>query len=281
MIFRALAYLPFPSPTDAAGGGFDPSALVSALASVLTGVTELTRRADLADHEKLFVRAAVSTGGSSRSPRKEERFELKAHVLDYYGLRVPGDAGQCFTHMGGGAVSVELATMAHVWPSSEADAVGLIAGELRLSPSFHLDPRNFLVLPPDVHSAFNSGWLLLIPMKNAAPGGASRVVLRASRVDTVVVHGNPASDATLNKRAWLRNHDGAALDFKNDKRPFMRVLGWRAWTMRGSPDDDAASRAAEDAASDAGSVDAEGNVALRSLTRRGAALQRGGAAGAE
>ena len=129
----------------AAGGGIDfAAALASALAPVLTGVAELRRRADLSDLRRLYVQAAVSTGGSSRSPRKEGRLELKAHVLDYYGLRVPGDAERsCFTHLGGATVPFERATMAHVWPSAEADAAGLLADELRLPRSFHLDPRNF------------------------------------------------------------------------------------------------------------------------------------------
>jgi hypothetical protein len=227
---------------------------------------------------RLHIKAAVSTGGSVRSPREEERPDLKARVLDFYGLRVPGDATQSFTHLGGPAVGLKNATLAHIWPSSEADAAALLADELKLKPSFHLDPRNFLILPHDVHCAFDSGWLLLIPKNSTVPGGETRVIVRASRTSAVVVHGDPSSIATREKREWLQSLDGTALSFKNDARPFMRVLGWRAWTMRCSPADDAASQDAAEASSDVGSVDAEGNVALRSLAQRGAALARGGAA---
>ena len=70
---------------------------------------------------------------------------------------------------------------------------------------------------------------------------------------------------------WLRGLDGTRFKFRSTARPFMRVLGWRAWTMRG-PAAAAAMVAVEDATADAGSVDAEGNVALRMLVRRAAAL---------
>jgi hypothetical protein len=95
----------------------------------------------------------------------------------------------------------------------------------------------------------------------------AEVVVRAARIATVVVADNPSSDATRAKRAWLAGLDGTRLAFRSAARPFMRVLGWRAWTMRG-PADDVATAAAEDAAEDVGSVDAEGNVALRTLVRR-------------
>ncbi len=245
--------------------------LAAALGPIITGVSELKRRADLTEHMRLHIKPAVSTGGgSARSPRAEERLDLKMHFLTCFGLLEPTNNLRCYTHMGGPAVPIKDATLAHIWPSSEADAAGLLAGELRLPRAFHLNPRNFLILPWDVHCAFDSGWLLFIPKKYA---GETRVVVRASRVDAVVVHGNPESTETRDKRAWLRSLDGTVLQFKNDLRPFMRVLGWRAWTMRGSPDDDdAASRDAEEASVDVGSVDAEGNRALHSLSLRGLAL---------
>jgi hypothetical protein len=254
----------------------DLSALKTAITEALTpfaaAAAEMNRRAALTDLKRLYVKADVSTGGSVRSPKNDERPELKSRVIDFYGLREP-DTGLFFTHMGGPAVSSSDATMAHIWPSAEADAAGLLAGELKLPDAFHINPRNFLILPTDVHRAFDSGWLLFIPKKSE--GGLTRVVIRASRVDTVVAQGDPENAATREKREWLRSVDGTFLNFKNDARPFMRVIGWRAWTMRGSADDDAASRDAEVAAADVGSVDAEGNAALCSLAVRGSGLARG------
>ena len=136
-----------------------------------------------------------------------------------------------------------------------------------------MDPRNFHILPRDVHAAFDSGWLLLIPRRGSGEGGTSSVLIRASRTDDVVVLGDPGSAATLNKRAWLRSLDGTSLVFKSAARPFMRVLGWRAWSTRAEArdvgdGDDASRRSIDAAVEDAASIDAEGNRALRSVVGR-------------
>lgn len=254
--------------------------ILQTLGGLAADVADLRRESKLAALQPLFVKPTLSTGSSLRSPRDDERAELKARVIDYFALHADDGAGgepRCFTHLGGEAVERRFATMAHIWPSTDAGVAGLLAGELKLSSSFHADPRNFLVLPVDVHCAFDSGWLLLLPTRCAGGGAGADVIadviVRASRVDSVVVAGDPLSAATLAKRDWLRSLDGTRLVFRSAARPFMRVLGWRAWTMRG-PADDAATVAVEDAAVDAGSVDAEGNVALSALVRRTTAPQQ-------
>ncbi len=145
--------------------------------------------------------------------------------------------------------------------------------------TFRTFPARFAAL--DARQARRSfpwdiGWLMLLPSRGGLRGGrrgrwrhtfsGAGVVIRAARVATVVVGGDPASAAMHAKREWLAGLDGTPLAFRSAARPFMRVLGWRAWTMRG-PADDAATAAAEAAAKDAGSMDAEGNVALRTLAR--------------
>jgi len=240
-------------------------------------LAELKRKSDLAELEKLFVKPVQSTGASSqRSPRKEEHWELKQRVVSAYNMQDPNDAQRCFTHMGGPSVLLQDATMAHIWPSSEADSAGLLADELKLPNGFHIHPRNFLLLPEDVHKAFDHGWLLFLPIK-AAEEGLSRVFLRALHLDSVTVAGDPDSPQSQAKRAWLRGLDGSFLTFRNDARPFMRVLGWRAWTTRVAPsgggeesdvlwdEEDAEER----------SVDAEGNKALKGLITRGKGLIKG------
>lgn len=223
---------------------------------------------------RLFVKPVHSTGASSqRSPRKEERLDLKLHVISYYGMVDPNDPKRCFTHVEGPSVLLQDATMAHIWPSSDADNAGLLADELKLPHGFHIHPRNFLLLPEDVHKAFDSGWLLFLPTKapegevdGAVSGGGapSRVLLRTLNLDTVTVAGDPDSSSSQTKRAWLRGLDGTFLVFRNTTRPFMRVLGWRAWTTRVAPSSGGECEVTwegEDA--EGGSVDAEGNKALK------------------
>lgn len=218
------------------------------------------RHKELADLEKLIVKPTYSTGWTVRSPLPEERADLKNDVVDFYGLAVlptPGHAPtHCFTHMGGPPVPWAKATLAHIWPSSEADAADLLAGELKLDKGFHIHPRNFIILPDDVHKAFDHGWLLFIPRQG-------QVILRAAHVSTVRVGRDPMSDESIAKKQWVSSMDGQKLVFNNDERPFMRVLGWRTWTMLGSGAQDELVSQVDEAVEDAGSVDAEGNAALK------------------
>ena len=57
-------------------------------------------------------------------------------------------------------------TLVHIWPKEQASAASEIATELKLPEGFFTEPRSFLVLPKDVHDAFDSEALLFLPSRS-------------------------------------------------------------------------------------------------------------------
>ena len=166
---------PFEIAYAAAAAAIGP--VQATLSALQASLAELTRRSDLSDFQRLFIQPTASTGVSVRSPVEDERVNLKRRVIEFYGLADPDNNGRSFTHVGGPSVEYKYATLAHIWPSGAADTAGLLQHALRLSEAFHINPRNFLVILDDVHRAFDSVSLLLLPLK-AKDGGLSRVVVR-------------------------------------------------------------------------------------------------------
>jgi hypothetical protein len=56
----------------------------------------------------------------------------------------------------GNCAPVNDVTLAHIWPASYTNW-GDLCSELALPPDFYKDPRNFLLLPRDVHELFDHG----------------------------------------------------------------------------------------------------------------------------
>ena len=157
---------------------------------------------------------ATSHSSAPLSPSRAERRAFKASVAAFYGLDHEGDAGT-LTDMLGVARPCHEVTLAHLWPASYGN-FGEYARDMALPAGFHEQPRNFLLLPRDVHEAFDKGLVAFVPKRD---GG---IVLRVLRPESL-----PALVVSL---------DGARLHLPSGKAPYRRTLGWFAWLAKGAVD---------------------------------------------
>lgn len=223
---------------------------LDAIAHAVMRNTTANRRAEL---ERLLIRPTFSVAsspsrgvGGARSPKSQERFQLKLEVISFYGLWDPATADEpdvalrrVFTMLpergsgtgdGDARVSVALsdAILAHIWPSvlaSESDAMRRLLG---LPSAFHLNARNFLILDKTVETAFDADALLLLPVR-AAPPAPPRVRARLFRLAEFPASSVAESGAAArNAVAALAGRD-LFLPLAADGRvPFMRLLAWKA-----------------------------------------------------
>jgi len=243
------------------GGGGDGGGAIIALADA-----EAMARAAVAEYRKVHsfdpfarmhpVRPATPSEGSSRSggassptasakDSKEQRRAFKASVAEFYGLSC--EDPHKLVDMLGVQRPFQEVELAHVWPASYQD-FGPYAREMALPADFHLKQRNFLLLPKDLHQAFDTARVCFIPCS----AGVRVRVLQAEGLSASVL----ALDGTLLHLPL------AAAD--STRVPYKRVLGWMAWLAKGRRT--LAPQAEQDMSEAMGaSGSAEGNAALKTL----------------
>jgi hypothetical protein len=125
------------------------------------------------------------------------------------------------------------------------------AREMALPVDFHVEPRNFLLLPKDVHDAFDDGKIGFIP-------AGDKITLRVFNRDGL------AEDIAV--------LDGAPLRLPREGEghvPYKRTLGWFAWLAKGATVVSPAVRAELEAAMGS-SASSSGNDALKVLVEKAA-----------
>lgn len=192
--------------------------------------------------------ASGSGGGApiSASPTSKERKALKEAVAKFYGLSCDDDPNSLVDMLGlrNPFHKVELA---HIWPASYQD-FGYFARDMALPGDFFINPRNYLLLPRDLHEAFDGAKVCFIPCQ--------------AGIRVRVLHGEGISGRV----AAL---DGTLLHLPNSAAtppgvPYKSILGWMAWLAKGfrilTPESEEEMREALGA-----SGSSEGNAALTSL----------------
>ena len=188
-----------------------------------------------------------------RFPGNErERKAFKETVASFYGLKsmVPGWMYDMF-----GSLSLkQRVTLAHIWPSSYTNWSDA-ARELAMPPGFYKEPRNFLLLPEDVHFAFDHGRIIFVPAIThincyVLPGAAVSKRIRK-------LHG---------KKLHLPKHATGGV-------PYKRQLAFFALQAKGQTAVGEVVQAALEGAMSA-SADAGGNAAITALEQRMRAIHR-------
>jgi hypothetical protein len=210
------------------------------------------RERDLFDRVNPFARShhtdsisVHSPDGAARHPPSDERYTFKLRVAEFYGL-LATDAEQ-LVDMFGVTRRVKDVTLAHVWPASYTNWGDMVA-ELAMPVGFHTEPRNFMLLPRDVHEAFDTGNVVFVPSTLGI-----RCFVRPEA---------PVSDA-------VRQLHGRSLHLPLHTSPYKRLLAFfaRCATRHVFRSLDPDVRAAFEEASSA-SEDTAGNAALQSLILR-------------
>ena len=107
------------------------------------------------------------------------------------------------------------AILSHIWPAKAGPSE--IAQLLHLEPDFNVRPRNFLILPKDVETAFDSDDLLLLPFREQSP--QPRLGVRAR------LH----PDSGVNHALRWANHVPLYLPLEAEGNvPYLRLLAWKA-----------------------------------------------------
>jgi hypothetical protein len=219
-------------------------------AAVLTAMQER----DLFDRLNPCARSQHSDSTSAHSPpatmplpSREERCDFKLRVAAFYGLAAADGGGGQITDMFGVAGPTADVTLAHIWPASYTNWEEP-AREPSLPIGFHTEPRNFMLLPRDVHAAFDRGDVVFIPTTT----GVTCFVLPAATV----------SDG-------VRRLSGRALHLPLQVTPYKRLLAYFArCATRHGPTLDAGVQAALEASMSASAADDVGNAALQDLMSR-------------
>jgi hypothetical protein len=203
--------------------------------------------------ERLFIEPVftVASSGSARSPRHDERLDLKIQTIEYYGLWASTEQDeklrQVFTMLPGSdeeaaapaAVPFSEAILAHIWPSGKARGSLAVGQLLGLPEGFHVTPRNFLILRKGAEQAFDADALLLFPCRgrdDAAPAAATARsrLFKVARMGAVKQQ--EAAAAFAGRQLYLpRAHDGHV--------PFMRLLAWKAVSALRASEEDADAQA--------------------------------------
>ena len=209
---------------------------------------------DLFDRMNPFATSHHSDSISLSSPTdaarfpdsEDERKALKQRVAEFYGLT--SDKEGCLVDMFNNTKPRHAVTLSHIWPSSYTNWEDP-RDELALPEDFYKDPRNFLLLPYDVHHAFDQGRIIFVPAKTHV----TCFVLPIAEVgdDIRELHG---------KQLHLPKHDVGGV-------PYKRQLAYFALRAKGRATVDATIQVALEE-SMAASVDAAGNTALKELEQR-------------
>lgn len=148
------------------------------LAVMLANAKKTHIEAEKARLVRLIVqpRAPSKSSPSRKTARDAEetaRIQLKIKTLNYYGLIVKRDgevkdwrAHTMLDAEGTPALPLEACTLAHLWPSELGKEASQIAEELHLPEGFYMDPRNFLILPRDLHEGFDNLALIFLPNRD-------------------------------------------------------------------------------------------------------------------
>jgi hypothetical protein len=103
-----------------------------------------------------------------------------------------------------GSYLKQRVTLAHIWPASYTNWSDA-ARELSLPPDFYREPRDFLLLPEDVHVAFDHGRVIFVPATTQIlPAMCCLVLLSASA----------AASCTYGKKLHLPKHDSGGVPYK-------------------------------------------------------------------
>ena len=189
---------------------------------------------------------SLSSTDSPNSPPLSQsvRRAFKAHVAEFYGLNHPGDPHSLTDMLGKKRVFADV-TLAHIWPDSYKN-VAEFAREMALPSDFYSEPRNFLLLPKDVHDAFDDGKIGFIPAREQF---TLRVFNRVGLADGITAL------------------DGSILHLPREcegRVPYKRILGWFAWLAKGATVVSPQVRAELEASMSA-SADINGNDSLKVL----------------
>ena len=92
---------------------------------------------------------------------QRDRRALKASVAEFCGLACAGNPNELVDMLGVRRPFQEV-ELAHLWPASYQD-FGPYAAEMALPGDFNTSERNFLLLPRDLHQAFDSARVCFIP----------------------------------------------------------------------------------------------------------------------
>ena len=226
-------------------------------AAVSQAVTKTMADARLIDSFDPFARShhsdltsLSSSGDAGGSPMSQTvRRAFKVRVAEFYGLNHSEDPPS-LTDMLGVHRNFAKVTLAHIWPDSYKNSAAF-AREMALPVDFHLEVRNFLLLPKDVHDAFDDGKIGFIPSRD-------HITLR------VFIHDGLADEIAALNGYHLhlpRTHEGHV--------PYKRTLGWFAWLAKGATVVSPEVRAELEAAMSA-SASSGGNDALTALVRKAA-----------
>lgn len=223
-------------------------------AAIATAVRAAMEERELFDRMNPFARSHHSDSislhsavGATRFPGSEaERVAFKQEVAEFYGLTslLPGTMLDMFNNRR----FKNNVTLAHIWPASYTNWEEP-CNELALPEGFHRDPRNFLLLPRDVHTAFDLGRIIFVPS--------------TTHITCYVLPGHHLSKRVRKlhgKALHLPKHDAGGV-------PYKRQLAYFALRAKGRAVVDASIQASLEAAMSA-SADASGNAALQELERR-------------
>jgi hypothetical protein len=194
------------------------------------------------------------------------------------------------------------ATVVHITARSQRADEPSLQRFFQLPANFYVDPRNYVVLPKEAHNLFDAPILVLLPSKSgpaesAAPSaaassrppsaaasaatsgpssaaaapvdprlaavGSGRTTAPAVRLRLLA---NPPSSVAKPTLRLAKMLNGEFLQFQNEKRPFMRLLGWKALCVLSADPESDRGLGVSDPHSDFDfdySVDAEGNKALK------------------
>jgi hypothetical protein len=234
---------------DAATDAFISARVGAALAAAMTAARQIGSFDPFArSHHSDLTSTPGSVAGSPTSQAMRRAFKVR--VAEYYGLN-HADEPNSLTDMFGTRHNFSLVTLAHIWPESYKNFADF-AREMALPIDFHLEPRNYLLLPKDVHDAFDDGKIGFIPARD-------KITLRVFNRDGLA-EGVSALDGT--RLRLPREHEG--------RIPYKRTLGWFAWLAKGAMVVSPEVRAELEAAMNA-SASASGNGALKALVDKAAA----------
>lgn len=120
--------------------------------------------------ESVSIASDQAFPGSNR-----ERQAFKRQVAAYYGLTASDDGS--LIDMTDQPRPFQEVHLAHIWPRSYQNW-DLPCAHLGLPGEFYRDVRNFLLLPEDLHRAFDAGHVVFIPMpEEVVDGVAQRKIL--------------------------------------------------------------------------------------------------------
>ncbi len=166
-------------------------------------------------HHSDITSSSTGTGSASstRSPRAAARATKEA-VAAFYGLQDPqGDNNYLLDMLGTRRLFSEV-TLAHLFPRSYEN-FHEFASFLSLPRDFNTNPRNFLLIDRELHTAFDDGLVGFIPKNGDFP------IIRVFQLSRV---SRRVADLDGQRLRWP----------KEAAKPYYRILGWFAWLAKGA-----------------------------------------------